>query len=351
MAKGEREGRLPLSLLLVLCLLAGSRIAAAATHPQDAAALKSLMRKWSNVPASWRKKSNDPCGDRWDGVECNGANSRVTSLNLFGMNMKGTLSDDIGSLTELRVLDLSSNKDLGGPLTPAIGKLVQLINLALIGCSFSGTVPSELGNLAQLEFFGLNSNQFTGRIPPSLGKLSKVKWLDLADNKLTGLLPNSRDNGAGLDQLLNAEHFHLNQNSLEGPIPEYMFNSSMHLKHILLDRNNFSGTIPSSIGVIPTLEVLRLNNNNFTGRVPAMNNLTKLHVLMLSNNKLSGPMPNLTDMKGLGNVDLSNNSFTPSGVPSWFTELPGLMTLTMQSVGISGKLPQELFGLRDLQHV
>lgn len=53
---------------------------------------------------------------------------------------------------------------------------------------------------------GLNSNKFTGRIPPSLGKLSKVKWLDLADNKLTGLLPNSRDNGAGLDQLLNAEH-------------------------------------------------------------------------------------------------------------------------------------------------
>ncbi|KAM3389304.1 hypothetical protein ACQJBY_011430 [Aegilops geniculata] len=352
MAKGAGERRLPLLLLLlVLCLLAGSRIAAAATHPQDAAALKSLMRKWSNVPASWRKKSNDPCGDKWDGVECNGANSRVTSLNLFGMNMKGTLSDDIGSLTELRVLDLSSNKDLGGPLTPAIGKLVQLINLALIGCSFSGTVPSELGNLAQLEFFGLNSNQFTGRIPSSLGKLSKVKWLDLADNKLTGLLPNSRDNGAGLDQLLNAEHFHLNQNSLEGPIPEYMFNSSMHLKHILLDRNNFSGTIPSSIGVIPTLEVLRLNNNNFTGRVPAMNNLTKLHVLMLSNNKLSGPMPNLTDMEGLGNVDLSNNSFTPSGVPSWFTELPGLMTLTMQSVGISGKLPQELFGLRDLQHV
>lgn len=33
MAKGE--GRLPILLLLVLCLLAESRIAAAATHPQD----------------------------------------------------------------------------------------------------------------------------------------------------------------------------------------------------------------------------------------------------------------------------------------------------------------------------
>jgi Leucine-rich repeat (LRR) protein len=318
--------------------------------PFAAAALISLRKKWSNVPSSWSKKSNDPCGDKWDGVICNG-NSRVTSLNLFGMDMRGTLSDDIGSLTELTVLDLSSNKNLGGPLTPAIGKLIQLIHLVLIGCSLSGNIPSELGNPAQLEFFALNSNKLTGSIPPSLGKLSKVKWLDLADNQLTGRLPNSRENGAGLDQLLNAEHFHLNQNFLEGSVPEYMFNSSMQLKHILLDRNNFSGSIPASIGVIPTLEVLRLNNNLFTGQFPAMKNLTKLHVLMLSNNQLRGPMPNLTELGSLENVDLSNNSFTPSGVPSWFTDLQKLMTLTMQSVGISGKLPQELFSLPSLQHV
>lgn len=112
-----------LFLLLFLCL-AGSRIASADTNPQDAAALKSLMKKWTNVPSGWGK-SNDPCGAKWVGIECNG-NSRVTSLNLFGMDMGGTLSDDIGRLTELTVLDLSSNSGLGGPLTAAIGKLVQL---------------------------------------------------------------------------------------------------------------------------------------------------------------------------------------------------------------------------------
>jgi Leucine-rich repeat (LRR) protein len=99
------------------------------------------------------------------------------------------------------------------------------------------------------------------------------------------------------------------------------------------------------------LENSRLNNNLFTGQFPAMKNLTKLHVLMLSNNQLRGPMPNLTELGSLENVDLSNNSFTPSGVPSWFTDLQKLMTLTMQSVGISGKLPQELFSLPSLQHV
>ncbi|PVH62517.1 hypothetical protein PAHAL_3G314900 [Panicum hallii] len=271
--------------------------------------------------------------------------------NLFAMTIRGTLGDDIGSLTELRVLDLSSNPDLGGPLPAAMGKLVKLEELALIGCSFSGPIPSELGNLSQVKFFALNSNKLTGSIPPSLGKLSSVTWLDLADNLLTGPLPNSKDNGTGLDQLLEAEHFHFNRNNLEGSIPEYLFNSNMKLKHILFDINRFVGPIPPSIGAIPTLEVLRLNNNGFMGQVPSLKNLTKLHVLMLSNNKLNGSIPNLAGMRLLENVDMSNNSFTPSNIPSWFSNLTNIMTLTMQSVGISGQVPQELFSFRKLQHL
>ncbi|CAN6342486.1 unnamed protein product [Urochloa humidicola] len=345
MTRGKQQFLL---LLFVLCAT-GSRIVSADTNPQDAAALRSMMKKWKNLPSSWGK-SNDPCGANWDGILCD-RNGRVTSLNLFGLSIRGTLGDDIGNLTELTVLDLSSNRGLGGPLPAAVGKLVKLEYLALIGCSFSGPVPSELGNLSQLTFFALNSNKFTGSIPPSLGKLSKVTWFDLADNQLTGPLPNSKDNGNGLDQLLNAEHFHLNQNMLEGSVPEYLFNSGMQLKHILFDRNNFTGPIPASIGLIKSLEVLRLNNNGFIDQVPSFNNLTKLHVLMLSNNKLSGPIPDLSSMISLENVDFSNNTFTPSSVPSWFANLTNIMTLTMQSVGLSGQLPQKIFSFPRLQHL
>ncbi|KAF8719933.1 hypothetical protein HU200_024699 [Digitaria exilis] len=307
-----------------------------------------MMKKWKNFPSSWGK-FNDPCGAKWDGILCD-ANGRVTSLNLFGMSMSGTLSDDVGNLTELRILDLSSN-NLDGPLPAAIGKLAKLEYLALIDCGFTGPVPSELGNLSELIFFALNSNKLTGSIPPSLGKLSNVTWLDLADNMLTGSLPNSRDNGTGLDQLLKAEHFHFNRNMLEGSIPESLFNSSMSLKHILFDINRFTGQIPASIGVISSLEVLRLNDNGFIGPVPALKGLTRLQVLMLSNNKLSGPIPNLTGMNQLENVDLSNNSFDPSNVPSWFSDLKSIMTLTMKSVGLSGQLPQMLFSFPQLQQL
>ncbi|WVZ96907.1 hypothetical protein U9M48_042487 [Paspalum notatum var. saurae] len=340
------KGQLLLLLLLLFCA-AGPRIASAATNPQDAAALRSLMKKWKNVPSSWGK-SNDPCA-KWDGILCDG-NGRVTSLNLFGMGMSGTLSDDIASLTELRILELSSNS-LDGPLPAAIGKLVKLEYLALTNCGFSGPVPSELGNLSQLTFLALNTNKFTGSIPPSLGKLSNVTWMDLADNQLTGSVPTSRDNGTGLDQLVMAEHFHFNHNMLEGSIPEYLFSSTMRLRHILFDRNNFTGPIPASIGNIPSLEVLRLNNNGFMDKVPPLNNLTKLQVLMLSNNKLSGPIPNLTGMSMLENVDISNNSFDPSNIPSWITDLNGIRTITMQSVGLYGQLPQKLFSFPELENL
>jgi hypothetical protein len=96
------RGKQQLLLLLFVLSAVGSRIASADTNPQDAAALRSLMKKWKNLPSSWGK-SNDPCGASWDGILCDG-NRRVTSLNLFAMTIRGTLGDDIGSLTELRVL-------------------------------------------------------------------------------------------------------------------------------------------------------------------------------------------------------------------------------------------------------
>ncbi|RZC85147.1 hypothetical protein C5167_007759 [Papaver somniferum] len=58
------------------------------------------LENWENSPPNWN--TDDPCGDQWDGVGCTGA--RVTSLGLSNMNLKGTLSGDIGVLAELRSL-------------------------------------------------------------------------------------------------------------------------------------------------------------------------------------------------------------------------------------------------------
>lgn len=341
-------------LLLLLHLLLSLRlevlqVSHGTTDPEDAAALLSLMSSWTNMPPSW-DKSNDPCDMNWDGVIC--SKSRITVIKLSTMGIKGTLSGDIGQLKELQSLDLSFNNELGGPLSPNIGNLKQLTTLILAGCNFNGNIPSELGNLALLSFLALNSNKFTGKIPTSLGGLSNLYWLDLADNQLSGTLPVSTNKDPGLDQLLHTKHFHFNKNKLSGNIPEKLFSTNMSLIHLLFDGNQFTGNIPASLGLVQTLEVMRLDKNFLSGLVPTnINNLTQITELNLANNKLSGPLPDLSGMTLLNYVDLSNNSFDPSETPVWFSELSSLTVLIIESGGIHGNVPEKLFSFPQLEQV
>ncbi|XP_008782739.2 probable leucine-rich repeat receptor-like protein kinase At5g49770 [Phoenix dactylifera] len=336
-------------LLLLLAFVAGLQVSSGTTDPTDAAALRSLMDGWQNTPPSWGQ-SDDPCGTPWEGVNC--INSRVTVLKLSTMGLKGTLSGDIGQLSELQTLDLSYNNELGGPLASNIGNLKKITTLILVGCSFSGQIPEELGNLEKLSYLAINSNKFTGRIPASLGTLSNLYWLDVADNQLSGPIPVS-DNGApGLDQLLNTKHFHFNKNQLSGRIPEKLFSSDMSLIHVLFDGNQLTGEIPASIGLLKSLENLRLDRNSLNGPVPSnINNLTSITELNLANNQLSGPMPDLTGMNNLNYVDLSNNTFDSSESPAWFSQIESLTALVIQSGGLHGQVPQKLFSFPQLQQV
>ncbi|KAL6278382.1 hypothetical protein ACE6H2_021983 [Prunus campanulata] len=315
-----------LLLFLAFCS-AGIHVIYSETDPGDAAVFISLKGAWTNLPPSWNDKSNDPCGMNWEGVTCN--DSTVTALGLSAMGLKGQIDGDIGGLSELRSLDLSFNKGLTGSLSPRLGDLSKLNILILAGCSFSGNIPDELGNLGELTFLALNTNNFTGKIPPSLGKLSKLFWLDLADNQLTGTLPISTPVTSGLDKLLKAKHFHFNKNQLSGTIPPELFSSEMILIHILFDGNQFAGEIPSTIALVQTLEVLRLDRNALTGSVPS----------------------NISNLTNVNELDLSNNSFNPSEAPQWFSNLPSITTIVLEFGALEGTVPEKMFSITSLQQV
>ncbi|KAA8536659.1 hypothetical protein F0562_029137 [Nyssa sinensis] len=311
-------------------------------------ALTSLKDVWQNTPPSW--VGSNPCDDRWVGIRC--TNSRVTSIILPSMNLTGELSGDIESFSELQTLDLSYNKGLTGSLPPSIGNLKKLSNLILVGCSFTGLIPDTIGYLQQLVFLSLSCNSFSGPIPPSIGKLSNLYWLDFTDNKLNGSIPVSNGTSPGLDMLVHAKHFHFGKNQLSGEIPSQLFSSNMVLIHLLLDSNQLTGYIPSTLGLVQTLELLRLDRNSLCGPVPSnLNNLTNVKQLWLSNNRLTGSVPNLTGMNFLSYVDISNNTFDVSNVPTWFSSLPSLTTLMMESTGLHGQIPGALFSLSELQIV
>ncbi|XP_074285056.1 leucine-rich repeat receptor protein kinase HPCA1-like isoform X7 [Silene latifolia] len=329
--------------LILICI--PSTTILSETNSQDVSALLTLKQMWKNVPPSWNR-GNDSCGGQWEGITCR--DSRIISITLSSMGLIGILPGDIQGLSELETLDLSYNKGLSGNLPPEIGNLAKLTTLILAGCNFNGELPDTIGSLSKLVFLSLNSNDFSGTIPQTIGKLSELYWLDLAANKLTGNIPIS----PGLDMLVHAKLFHFGGNQLSGAIPPQLFNENMNLLHLLLDNNQLSGTIPTTLSLVRTLEVIRFDWNSLIGSVPlSINTLIVLKTLLLSNNKLAGVMPDLTGMNLLSYLDMSNNSFEVSDVPSWVTALPSLTTLMMEQSQIQGIIPSSFFGLPQLQKV
>ncbi|GJN31365.1 hypothetical protein PR202_gb19754 [Eleusine coracana subsp. coracana] len=339
-----------LAVLVVVAVVLAACVHGGVTDTQDTTVLRALMEQWQNAPPTWGQ-SDDPCGALpWEGVTCYG--NKVISIKLSTMGIKGALAADIGQLSALQSLDLSFNQDLGGVLTPTIGNLQQLTTLILAGCNFHGTIPEELGSLPKLSYMALNSNQFSGKIPASLGNLSSLYWFDIANNQFSGPLPISTSGGMGLDKLYKTKHFHFNKNQLSGPIPDALFSPEMTLIHLLFDGNKFTGTIPESLGLVSTLEVVRLDRNSLSGPVPPnLNNLTNVNELNLANNLLTGPLSDLSGMDQLNYVDLSNNTFDPSPSPTWFWKLPQLSALIIQSGRLYGPVSPRLFSSPQLQQV
>ncbi|KAI3805280.1 hypothetical protein L1987_27511 [Smallanthus sonchifolius] len=332
--------------LVIICI----KFSIVSAQNSDHAKLQVLRRTWKNTPPTWNDGS-DPCGGSWDGITC--TNGRVTEINLVNMQLRGNLPDDIGQFTELQILDLSNNIGLTGSLNSQIGNLRKLTNLYLVGCGFTGPIPGTIGYLENLIFLSLNLNGFTGPIPASIGNLTNLEWLDLNGNNLTGSIPVSNETTPGLDMLTKAQHFHLGDNQLSGDIPPTLFNSNMTLIHLLLENNKLTGTIPSTLVLVTSLKVVRLDRNSLRGHVPSnINNLINLQNMFMYNNQLSGPIPNLTGMSVLNYIDLSNNAFDQSEViPPWFSTLQALRTIKMHKTKLGGQLPAALFRIPQLQIV
>ncbi|KAH9620975.1 hypothetical protein KSS87_023896 [Heliosperma pusillum] len=274
-------------------------------------ALMALTTGWKNLPEGWT--GGDPCGNGWEGVTC--TNSRITAITLASMGMVGQLTGDLASLSKLQILDLSYNKGL------------------------SGSLPPNIGQLSELTTFSLNANGFTGEVPATIGNLKKLYWLDLSQNQLSGSIPVSNGNTPGLDLLVNTNHFHFGMNQLSGTIPPKLFSSDMSLIHVLFDNNKLTGSIPSTLGLVQTLEAIRFDRNSLSGSLPSnLNNLTDMNELILSNNAFTGPVPDLTGMVNLNNVDLSNNSFSGTDVPQWFSTLQALTTLVLRNNNLNESL-------------
>ncbi|MCK7474172.1 MAG: hypothetical protein MZV49_12985 [Rhodopseudomonas palustris] len=105
-------------------------------------------------------------------------------------------------------------------------------------------------------------------------------------------MPGTEGNWFGV--LVTADHIQeirLGSNNLTGTLPSELGDlPSLEILH--LQSNTLSGAIPTEFGALIALEELQLNANQFTGSIPSqLGNLTALEILDLSSNTLTGSIP------------------------------------------------------------
>ncbi|KAM7501550.1 hypothetical protein LguiB_000454 [Lonicera macranthoides] len=284
-------------------------------------------------------------------------------------NLTGTIPIDIGELTSLTILDLSSNglvgsipssishltnlqdlilnsNQLTGKIPGELSNCTQLKNLLLFDTHLSGDLPVELGNLYNSEVIRIGGNKgITGKIPDEIGNCKKLTVLGLADTKISGSIPPS------------LVDLYLYENDLSGSLPVEL-GSLQKPEKMLLWQNNLVGPIPKEIGNCKSLRIIDFSLNFFSGSLPwSFGNLTLLEELMISNNNISGPIPPvLSNAKNLVQLHLDTNEISGliplelgmlkelSVFFSWQSlfQLKNLTKLLLIFNDISGPIPQEV---------
>jgi len=175
----------------------------------------------------------------WYGITLSAGNMTVERIGLYDNNLRGTISPELGKLTNLVELQLSRNQ-LTGSIPPEIGNLSNLQGLRLSRNELTGSIPSEIGDLSHLLYLHLNDNQLTGSIPSDIGNLTNLEGLILGANQLTGSIPSEIGNPT------NLAYLYLGYNRLTGSIPPEIGNLT-NLVRLYLNSNNLTGSIPTSL--------------------------------------------------------------------------------------------------------
>ncbi|XP_037467674.1 protein STRUBBELIG-RECEPTOR FAMILY 8-like [Triticum dicoccoides] len=223
-------------------LLALAPVVGADTDAGGVSALGNLYTSW-NSPAQlvgWSAAGGgDPCGAAWMGVSCSG--SAITSINLSGMGLNGTLGYLLPSLVALTTMDLSNNSlhDVIPYQLPP-----NLIHLNLARNNFSGNIPYSISNILSLGYLNVSHNSLFQEIGELFGGLNSLSVLDLSFNNLSGNLPVS------FVSLSNLSSLYMQNNQLSGTVNVL---SNLSLTTLNIANNNFSGLIPGELSSIPDL--------------------------------------------------------------------------------------------------
>ncbi|XP_052207426.1 probable LRR receptor-like serine/threonine-protein kinase At1g53430 isoform X4 [Diospyros lotus] len=227
----------------------------------------------------------------------------LSILSLLGNRISGSLPKEIGDIATLEELVLEDN-ELGGHLHPNLGSLTHLRRLVLSSNNFVGTIPETFSNLKNLTDFRIDGNKLSGKIPDLIGNWTKVDRLDMQGTSMDGPIPSS------ISLLKNITSLRISD--LNGSIMKFPNLQEMKELEILVLRNCFiTGPIPNYIGELPKIKTLDLSFNMLTGQIPGTLQGSDLDYMFLNHNSLSGEVPNWI-INSKNYIDISYNNFTKS---------------------------------------
>ncbi|XP_050123818.1 probable LRR receptor-like serine/threonine-protein kinase At3g47570 [Malus sylvestris] len=294
--------------------------------------------------------------------------STLTSLNLGTNSLTGIIPMELGFLRKLKELDLAGNQ-LTGTVALSIYNISSLVRFTVASNQLWGEIPSNIGvTLPNLLYFRNCFNLFTGKIPASLHNITKIRELRLSNNFHDGSVPPGLGNlpflemynigfnrivsygDNGLDfitSLTNSSRLSwlaIDENRLEGLIPESIGNLSKVLSKLYMGGNRIYGNIPASISQLSSLTLLNVSYNSISGEIPSeIGQLKELQVLGLARNKLSGTIPNsLGNMMKLNRIDLSGNYFV-GHIPLSFSNFQKLLSMDLSDNSLNGSISGEIF--------
>lgn len=266
----------------------------------DGVALIAMKEALNLSAPSWTNGA-DPCQPpQWEYIYC--ISDQVTTLNLSGQGLRGSIPIQIGDLRELQALDLQDN-------------------------NLNDRIPVTIANLRQsLLYLNLSRNNFAGPFPTPVLQLTKLVDLRISDNLFAGQVPADIRNLSGLTILL------LGGNHFVGPIPSQSLSSLQHLTELETWGNPFNDPIPVELGLLPRITKLIMHNNGLSGQLPSVwSASSSLEVLEMQWNSLDGPVPEswmrLPSLGSLKQLRLDHNRLE-GHFPLWTSSIRNFVDLS-----------------------
>ncbi|XP_061360432.1 receptor-like protein EIX2 [Gastrolobium bilobum] len=260
----------------------------------------------------------DQCWMKWQSL---------LHVNLGSNNLTGKIPGSIGSLINLQTFRVRNNS-LFGNIPTSLESCKSLWYLDLGFNQFTGNIPIWFTNLSMALL--LPSNKFSGTIPLHICELTNLLVLDLSNNRLSGPIPkclykittmvsNSVDEALFMSYIRNWFLAPISARSNLEDLPLFVKGQELNYWHALkfmhsvdLSSNDLSGSIPSELFRLITLQSLNLSHNHLIGKIPSdIGHVRCLESLDLSRNLLSGEIPqSMSNLSFMSFLNLSYNHFS-----------------------------------------